>query len=676
MKSKTIILALTAIIAFAGCKSKSFSFGIAVPEGVSMETVTYAIKGGDTLRFDILRDTTASQPRPTFIYSFGGGWRKGDRSAPIWGGRVVKQGYNFVTIDYRKAITDKSTLTDSATFAQNYDSAMKIAIEDLFDATSYLVEHAQELGVRPDRIVASGGSAGAINSVTGEWLICNGDPLAQEHLPAGFNYAGIVAFAGAVWKPGIDEELEYATRPCPHMFVHGTCDQAVAYDRMKIVQSDYTGYGPAYLSELFRKNGWAYELFTVEDSDHLQFMGPDLKMFFPASKLDYTRHMFDFLERFVDQQQPLQIEYREKDLDGARTQKGLMKKYSNIFKKMKYAREVGELPQFGSGELKKETFDFAVKDGDTLRVDIFSDPSFQGPRPAFIYSFGGGWEGGNRFYIENTVFPFAIEMARMGFVVASYDYRLGYKMAKDRGDVPDIPVDQYLMHGSSDVKAYNILMDAVEMALEDLYDVTSFVVDNAGRLNIDPSKVMVGGGSAGAFNSLMAEYRICNDDPIALARLPKGFNYAGVVPCAGAIWHPMDEELNWKKMPCPILFLHGNSDRVVAYERFEAPEAGLVASGPAEIVPGLEKMGASYMFYTGEKRDHEMAGIPTGYMNQFIVAFIDRLVLNGEKVQAEISERWEPDPVNPLPYYLQRSQRYPWNQVTYDYVTYIANLWN
>ena len=45
------------------------------------------------------------------------------------------------------------------------DKAIHLAVEDLFSATSYLIEHQEELGIAPSNIVVAGSSAGAITSL-------------------------------------------------------------------------------------------------------------------------------------------------------------------------------------------------------------------------------------------------------------------------------------------------------------------------------------------------------------------------------------------------------------------------------------------------------------------------------------------------------------------------------
>ena len=83
-------------------------------------------------------------------------------------------------------------------------------------------------------------------------------------------------------------------------------------------------------------------------------------------------------------------------------------------------------------KIEKETFVYAVRDADTLRLDRYAllSPDSRA-KPCLMFLFGGGFMTGTR---DNRRFrPFFDYYARKGFVVVSIDYRLGMKRARQAG---------------------------------------------------------------------------------------------------------------------------------------------------------------------------------------------------------------------------------------------------
>ena len=285
------------------------------------------------------------------------------------------------------------------------------------------------------------------------------------------------------------------------------------------------------------------------------------------------------------------------------------------------------------GDVVMDTYDFAVKGDDTLRLDVYRQPGYDKPRPILIYNFGGGWQGGFRQMMDNPLFPFYTPFAKMGYVVVTIDYRLGYAKAVERGEVPEGDVAALMATSKGtdlEKKIISVCRQACLDAVEDLYDATSFVVKHAAERGGDPSKIVLSGGSAGACNSLMAEYLLANEDILAVKHLPQGFRYAGLIPCAGAIFTG-GKEISWKRKPAPIMFLHGSADPIVPYGE------GYQFNGPAAIVPTLPEH-TPYVLYTVKDLDHSVSSFPTGYMNHAMAAFIERYVVAGEQASMTVEE--------------------------------------
>jgi hypothetical protein len=268
---------------------------------IEFTTHRYASKSGHELHLDLIIDRSASidGKRPVLLYSFGGGWEGGDRgnkaSAEMWA-HFLTLGYAIVAIDYRLGIKEaknKGEFTRENGTAM-YLRAIEWSVEDLFDATTFVVEHADEWGLDTRQIAAIGGSSGATNSLVAEYNVANGTPLAKDHLPAGFRYAGVISMAGAFWLTA-GSRLVFASKPAPIMFFHGGKDWLVTYDE---VQGPFSGYGPQYYMRKFPGPDFPKWFFDYPEGDHVIAALPLL-----TRQLEIQA----FLERFVRDRQELSV---------------------------------------------------------------------------------------------------------------------------------------------------------------------------------------------------------------------------------------------------------------------------------------------------------------------------------------------------------------------------------
>ena len=423
-----------------------------VPEDIQMTTHDYSVNtNGDTLRLDFFRAAGDTQKRPTIILSFGGGWAGGDRFtyrqiAP----RYVRHGINVAAIDYTLTLKGQKHLPDSTLFGIQYANAISTAVADLYDATRYLIDQQDELGVRSDKIILQGGSAGATNSVMAEYWLCNEAPLATSRLPKGFNYAGVIPAAGSVWKLGL-EDPEWKKMPCPHMFMHGTADWVVPFWDSPIPASNFKAFSPKTVAELLRKRGAQVETFFVDNADHMMAAAPIFDFPYGGYTMDQTEHMLDFIDRMVVKETPMQLDYSEKDYDTPRSfmvvlgmlaaqektpdlndldldslQEGLHMAMPDR------KSDAYTLPQTGKGQIVTET----VKG-----YEITRDISFQGPQAVYIHN--GAKE------------PFLDELVKKGYIT------------------------MLVNTSSSGLKA-----------------AASFMAKNAGKWNADASRIAIGGKDA------------------------------------------------------------------------------------------------------------------------------------------------------------------------------------
>ena len=270
------------------------------------------------------------------------------------------------------------------------------------------------------------------------------------------------------------------------------------------------------------------------------------------------------------------------------------------------------------------TYLFASRDTCDLYLDIYnpvagSERFVNGKeKPTILFMFGGGFIRGTR---DDAGYGKWFRMlTENGYGVISIDYRLGLKGSNKVG-----------------VAQVNVLDKAIHMAVEDLFSATTFIIDNADQLGVDPSNIVISGSSAGAISVMQAEYEICNGTSWA-AVLPEGFNYAGVMSFSGAILS-REGKVDFKKHnPAPTLMLHGTIDELVPYKQIAILNLGFFGSG--KLVERYAKYDCNYNMYHFIDYGHEIAGsMDTTFDLQ--IKFLENNVMQGKK---RIIEAWISDP--------------------------------
>ena len=266
MKSYRLIIA--AVLAFIS--SASLLAQDNQPRLEPDRTVKFAERDTCSLYMDIYDPEPSmvvcpdGKERPTVIHVFGGGFKEGSREESWlrpWFREMNSLGYRMISIDYRLGLKGVLGVTQSE-FNVLLDNAIRLAVEDLFAATAYLLENGSSMGIDARNIVVTGSSAGAITAQQAEWEICNGTALASA-LPSGFNYAGIMAFAGAVL---VREPLRYASTPCPVMMFHGTEDELVPYDG--VTSGGLSFCGPCRIQKALEAAGAACRFYRFPGINH------------------------------------------------------------------------------------------------------------------------------------------------------------------------------------------------------------------------------------------------------------------------------------------------------------------------------------------------------------------------------------------------------------------------
>lgn len=236
---------------------------------------TYQFAQRDTLALymDIYDATPGSEttylglPKPAVLFVFGGGFKIGGRSDDFyleWFATLNDNGYNVVTIDYRLGMKDYQVgkgLSNLLKSADRFHYSQQIAVEDVYSAVSFLADNREELGIDPNNLVIAGCSAGAITALAAEYDIVNGE---AKGLPEGFNFKGVMSFAGAIIS--MNGAPRYKTKPCPTLLLHGTADGAVAYDHTSFLGKGV--WGSSYLVKKLEQAGADYCIYRYLDCTH------------------------------------------------------------------------------------------------------------------------------------------------------------------------------------------------------------------------------------------------------------------------------------------------------------------------------------------------------------------------------------------------------------------------
>lgn len=263
MKNKILLIGTLFLLSAAATSAQSESI---TPDG------TYMYERRDTcdLFMDVYNPAKGSETtyngieKPTIVFMFGGGFVRGTRDDSgyhPWFRMMTENGYRVISIDYRLGL--KGTAKVGVAQVNVLDNAIHMAVADLFSATNFIIDNADQFGVSPDNIVISGSSAGAITVMQAEYELANRTSWASV-LPEGFNYAGVMSFSGAILSR--EGYVDYASAPCPTMMLHGTSDRLVPYKQIKLFRLGFFGGGK--LVKRFQKFGYNYNMYHFIDYGH------------------------------------------------------------------------------------------------------------------------------------------------------------------------------------------------------------------------------------------------------------------------------------------------------------------------------------------------------------------------------------------------------------------------
>ena len=241
-----------------------------ITDSVRVETFTYAFKDGKSLDMDVYFPAFDNQAkRPLIFYVHGGGFSGGTRNEPgiqQFCKKLARRGYVVSSISYR--LTRQGTKTEFGCDCPAIDklNTFNKAVEDLQDATFFMIKNRDKMGIDPQKIILSGSSAGAETVLNAAY-----QPPYCHGLDSGpVSYAGVISMAGAV----PDTSRIYKESAIPSLLFHGTCDNLVPYASAShhYCKQSEPGYlilhGSYTIAEKLKKLGTPYWLYTYCNAAH------------------------------------------------------------------------------------------------------------------------------------------------------------------------------------------------------------------------------------------------------------------------------------------------------------------------------------------------------------------------------------------------------------------------
>ncbi|MFP6639096.1 MAG: alpha/beta hydrolase [Myxococcota bacterium] len=238
-------------------------------------SVVYAEKpaGSPAVNMDLLLElfqpTGPNIPpqRPGIILVHGGGFTSGSRlNARLISmcEEMATRGWTCVSIDYRLAgdepVLDpafeiiETVVTASGESANA--TAVAAATEDAWAATQWMINHAGDLGVDPERIGIGGSSAGAVTSLLVGYLLDDIGVSAKGDLDAVFDMWGSVG-GNPIMVQGDDPPL---------LIAHGEDDPTVPVSGAYALRDQAEAVGLPYEIHVFPGVGHGFNIFTMEVS--------------------------------------------------------------------------------------------------------------------------------------------------------------------------------------------------------------------------------------------------------------------------------------------------------------------------------------------------------------------------------------------------------------------------
>ncbi len=277
----------TRIFLWIACAFVSANVAAHAADFAPTRSVIYKPVNGIELKMDVFEPAgfKTTDHRPAIVFFFGGGWISGSRGQFRQQARAMAdQGMMAFSADYRLGKLHQTTPFE--------------CVKDGKSAIRWVREHAAELGVDPDRIVAAGGSAG------GHVAACAGVIEGHEEAGEKANISSIPnamilfnpvldttdkGYGAKKFQPGLQTDLS----PCHHVrkgivptiIFHGTADRTVPFENAE------------RFAKLMKEAGNVCVLVPFEGKDHGFFNGSFFRKGNGDADFDLTmKHSIEFLK--------------------------------------------------------------------------------------------------------------------------------------------------------------------------------------------------------------------------------------------------------------------------------------------------------------------------------------------------------------------------------------------
>jgi acetyl esterase/lipase len=229
----------------------------------------YQSEKGEPLKLDIFfpEKHTPADKRGCIVFFFGGGWTSGS----------TEQFYG-----YSKYLSSRGLVAISAQYRTkgSHGAIPKQCVEDGKRAIRYVREHAKELGVDPDKIIASGGSAGGhvaaacamcpkIDATPDSTLSCVPNAMVlfnpvYDNGPEGYGYKTVIEY----WKD-ISPFHNIRKGVPPAVVFFGSNDNCVPVATVKAFEKQMAEAGNACESHIYE--GEAHGFFHISKGGRKKF---------------------------------------------------------------------------------------------------------------------------------------------------------------------------------------------------------------------------------------------------------------------------------------------------------------------------------------------------------------------------------------------------------------------